>query len=135
MFFLDMTGELGQARTARSTIVCGLALIVFSEPPTPEWTGGEELSGDWRPTILAGVTLLIFCIGLYIEPIRTFYELETMPFTSYLIIGLVVTGWSSILRYLWRLKVVDWSWDHLRDWFVSVRRRWSRKKVTVWDKD
>ncbi|MEX2314747.1 MAG: HAD-IC family P-type ATPase, partial [Thermomicrobiales bacterium] len=88
MFFLDMTGDLGQARTALTitTIVCGLALIVFAEPPTPEWTGGEELSGDWRPTILAGVTLLVFCVGLYIEPIREFYELETMPFTSYLII-------------------------------------------------
>ena len=73
MFFLDMTGEIGQARTALTitTIVCGLALIVFSEPPTPEWAGGEELSGDWRPTILAGVTLLLFCIGLYIEPLRT----------------------------------------------------------------
>jgi cation-transporting P-type ATPase E len=137
MFFLTMTGELGQARTALTitTIVCGLALIVFSEPPTSEWTGGDELSGDWRPTILAGVTLLIFCIGLYIEPIRNFYELETMPFTSYLIIGLVVTGWSSILRYLWRLHVVDWSWEHLRDYIVSVRRRMARKKVTVWDQD
>lgn len=135
MFFLDMTGELGQARTALTitTIVCGLALIVFSEPPTPEWTGGDELSGDWRPTILAGVTLLAFCIGLYIEPLRNFYELETMPFTSYLVIGLVVTGWSSILRYLWRLHVVDWSWVHLRDYVVSVRRRMARKKVTVWD--
>ncbi|MDQ3547888.1 MAG: HAD-IC family P-type ATPase [Chloroflexota bacterium] len=135
MFFLDMTGDPGQARTALTitTIVCGLALIVFSEPPTPEWTGGEELSGDWRPTILAGVTLLIFCIGLYIEPIRNFYELETMPFTSYLIIGLIVTGWSSILRYLWRLQVVSWTWAHLRDWSVSVRRRMARKKLTVWD--
>jgi len=135
MFFLDMTGDPGQARTALTitTIVCGLALIVFSEPPTPEWTGGEELSGDWRPTILAGVTLLIFCVGLYIEPIRNFYELETMPFTSYLIIGLIVTGWSSILRYLWRLQVVGWTWAHLRDWFVSVRRRMARKKLTVWD--
>ena len=56
-----------------------------------------------------------------------------MPFTSYLIIGLVVAGWSSILRYLWRLKVVDWSWGHLRDYVVSVRRRMARKKITVWD--
>jgi len=137
MFFLAMTDDIGQARTALTitTIVCGLALIVFSEPPTSEWTGGDELSGDWRPTILAGGTLLAFCIGLYIAPIRRFYELETMPFTSYLVIGLVVTGWSSILRYLWRLHVVDWSWAHLRDYITSVRRRMARKKVTVWDEE
>jgi cation-transporting ATPase E len=137
MFFLSATGEVGQARTALTitTIICGLTLIVFAEPPTPEWTGGEELSGDWRPTILAGVTLLVFCVGLYIEPLRSFYELETMPFTSYLIIGLVVTGWSSILRYLWRLRVVGRGWTNLRDWGVSVRRRLARVKPTVWDQE
>jgi cation-transporting P-type ATPase E len=49
--------------TARSTItvfatVCGLLLLVFVAPPTRFLAGGNTVSGDWRPTILAAVLLV-----------------------------------------------------------------------------
>jgi cation-transporting ATPase E len=109
VFFLGITDDVEVARTALTitTVICGLAIIPFSEPPTEAWVGGDELSGDWRPTILAGVTLVTFIAMLFIPFTRDFYELETLSFSSYLVIAFVVIGWASMVRALWRWRVVE----------------------------
>ena len=58
-------GALLVAQTALTTVCvfCGLLLVVFSKPPTPAWTGGDELSGDWRPTALAALLLAALLLG------------------------------------------------------------------------
>ena len=67
--------------TAYSTItvfvtVCGVLLLVFVEPPTRFLAGGDALSGDWRPTILAAVLLVGLAVLLVIPPARAFFELQ-----------------------------------------------------------
>lgn len=92
------------SRTALATVLIfmGLTLVVFVEPPTQRWVGGDELSGDWRPTILAGLMLVTFFTIKFIEPARIFFELERLMITDYLFLAAVTWIWALLLRTIWR---------------------------------
>jgi cation-transporting P-type ATPase E len=119
-FFLSMGATVEEARSALTVtmVLCGLLLIPFVEPPSPAWVGGDtELSGDRRPAMMAVGMLVLFLITLWFEPVRNFYELETLPLSGYMVILLVVTGWATVLRYIWRLRVVA----YVAGWGTVVR--------------
>jgi cation-transporting ATPase E len=107
MFYLSVTDDVALARTAltTTTVLCGLLLIPFLLPPTPAWTGGAPLSGDWRPTVLAVAMLLLYIVILRVEPLRRFAELGALSLVEYTMIGLVVLGWAVLLRSIWRFQV------------------------------
>lgn len=88
-------------------ILCGLVLVVFVEPPTQWWVGGDRYSGDWRPTLLAIGMGLILVLILLVEPLREFFELEVLPLWNYGVIGCVVLIWLLCLRAIWRYDVFN----------------------------
>ena len=89
-------------------IAMGLILIVFVEPPTQSWAGGDEFSGDWRPTLLAFGLFLLFVIAFNTPGIRDFYGLIPLRRTlDYLYIAGVVVAWVLALRAIWRGNLVD----------------------------
>jgi cation-transporting ATPase E len=92
------------ARTALTTftVLTGLLLVVFVEPPVEFFVGGDELSIDKRPTILAGVLLLSFGLIVLIPPVRQFFELVVLRPLDYLIIGAAVLVWMFVVRAAWR---------------------------------
>ena len=53
-------------------------LVIFVEPPTKWWAGGDVLSGDWRPTLLSLGLLILFLIFLATPAIREFYGLTLL---------------------------------------------------------
>jgi cation-transporting P-type ATPase E len=121
-FFLSMGATVEEARTALTItmVFCGLLLIPFVEPPTPGWAGGDnEVTGDRRPAMMACGMFVLFLMALYVEPLRNFYELETLPLSGYLLIAFVVIGWATILRYFWRLRVMS----HITAWVGQARVR------------
>lgn len=97
------------ARSALTTgvVFMGLLLIPFVEPPTPAWTGGDELSSDWRPTLIAILMLLIYLVIIAVEPFRIFWELELLGVADYLLIITVAIIWAIMLRYIWRLNLFE----------------------------
>jgi cation-transporting P-type ATPase E len=97
------------SRTALTTVVVfmGLLLVPFVEPPTPRWVGGDELSGDWRPTVLALVMLGIFVTIKLVEPLRVFFELALLQVTDYLFLITVAILWAIVQRYIWRLHLFE----------------------------
>ena len=101
--------QLPSAQSALTTfsIVCGLLLLPFVEPPTRGWTGGSTLSGDWRPTELSLGLLAAYVILLCIPPLRAFFELTALDGRSYLLIGLAALGWAVILRFTWRSRLFE----------------------------
>jgi len=103
--------ELGQsaAQTALTgfLVLAGLLLLVFVEPPTSWWEGGDELSGDWRPTLAALGMLVAYVAILLIEPARTFFELLPLPFPFYVGIVAVTLVWLVVTRMAWRRRWME----------------------------
>jgi cation-transporting ATPase E len=107
LVYFVTTGDLGLARTALTTtsVLCGLVLIPFVEPPSRSWVGGDEFSGDWRPTFLALGLLGLFGLIMAVPPLRTFFELTPLRGWDYLLIGWVVAVWALLLRFAWRTRL------------------------------
>lgn len=104
-----MQSVLDTARTVLTTLttIGGLVLILFVEPPTHFWSAGDEFSGDWRPTIMAGVLLLVYVVLMVVPGLREFFELAVLEPRDWLIIGVVLVLWTLGLRFLWRAQLAD----------------------------
>jgi cation-transporting ATPase E len=89
------------------TTFAGLALVVFVQPPTQFFVGGDEYSGDWRPTIMAVALLLVFFAIMLIDPLRNFFAMIALPWTAYAGIGLVTLLWLVIQRLAWRQRWLE----------------------------
>jgi cation-transporting ATPase E len=110
LIFLVITDdrEYAQLTLTYAMLAMGLILIVFVEPPTEFWVGGDELSGDWRPTLLAFGLLFAFLIALTAPITRDFLGLAPLhqPQDYLIIIGVTVI-WVLVLRFTWRAHLVD----------------------------
>ncbi|MBZ0303621.1 MAG: hypothetical protein K8J31_28030, partial [Anaerolineae bacterium] len=83
-------------------VYSGLILVIFVEPPAQWFVGGDEWSGDWRPTLLAGALLLVYIVILLIDPLRSFFELLNLPLSWHLLIAAAALVWMLFLRLVWR---------------------------------
>jgi len=100
--------EYAQHALTYMTVFCGLLLIIFAEPPTEFWGGGDDLSGDWRPTILSAGMLVIYIFFLVKPGLRHFYGLILLWQTSdYLAVILITILWAIVLRFVWRARIID----------------------------
>jgi cation-transporting ATPase E len=106
-FSTDAQLPVAQSALTTFSIVCGLLLLPFVDPPTRLWTGGSKLSGDWRPTLLALGLLVAYTTLLTIPPLRAFFELTALDGHSYLLIGLVALAWAVVLRFTWRARLFE----------------------------
>ena len=100
---------LAVSRTILTTVttLAGLVLIVFVEPPTQFWAGGDEYSGDWRPTIVAIGLAILYIIILLVPSLRETFELTELHRRDWIIIFSVVAMWTMVQRLMWRAKVFD----------------------------
>ncbi len=101
-YYEEVATLIAQNSLTTFTLLAGLILIVFVEPPVPFFVAGDEPSTDRRPTILALALGLSFFLILFIEPLRDFFELLILPTSWYAIIGCMLLLWMFILRYSWR---------------------------------
>ena len=84
-------------------VVMGLLLVIFVQPPTRFWVGGDVLSGDWRTTYMAIVLLLLFFVATLLPLTQQLLRLAPLVNISvYLLIGVVAIVWLFILRAIWR---------------------------------
>jgi cation-transporting ATPase E len=111
-FKLEVAGVIARSALTTFTVLTGLLLVVFVEPPIPFFVGGDELSEDKRPTILALGMILLFIVILAIAPFRNFFELLVLPLNIYAIIAVGVITWMFTLRFVWR--------KHLFDRFLNI---------------
>ncbi len=98
---------VGQTSLAVFSIFCGLMLLVFVEPPTPWFEGGDRLSGDRRPAILAIVLLAAFIVFLFMPGAGGFFDLSRLKYYDYFIIGAAAIAWGLLLRRVWRSRLLD----------------------------
>jgi cation-transporting ATPase E len=98
--------------TARSTItvfatVCGILLLVFVAPPTRFLAGGNTLSRDWRPTMLAAVLLGGLAVLLSVPLARTVFEIGALPLFEVAAIVVVALLWAFLLLFIWRSRLLE----------------------------
>jgi cation-transporting ATPase E len=77
-------------------------LVIFVEPPTAWWAGGDVLSGDWKPTILALGLMVAFVIINAIPQVRVLFALEPLGWVEIGLIAGAVALWLSLVRLFWR---------------------------------
>jgi len=99
------TGSITYARVVSTHLLVGsgLLLVIFVQPPTEFWVGGDSLSGDKRPAMLA-VGLWFLFIFLTIAPFTSrILGLSTLrPAEHYLFVMALLAVWALVLRTLWR---------------------------------
>jgi len=106
--------NMAQTALTVTLVLCGLVLVLFVEPPTAFWVGGDELSGDWRPTFLALAMLMLLGLMMGLAPLRQFFELSILSITDWLWISLVVVVWALALRLMWRARL----WERLLEFDI-----------------
>lgn len=126
-FYASLTKDVTVARTALTTVsvFCGILLIPFLEPPSEAWTGGNTLNGDWRPTILAGAMFVLYALIVITPVTRHFFQVETLSVPAFIVIGFVVAGWASAIRFIWRLNLferVERLQQHIGHWLRRDHR-------------
>ena len=121
IIFLEMSGRVAYAQLAvtYTLVISGLLLVVFLRPPvrgpTLVGVGGDERSGDWRPTAMVLVLLaLVFVVApipladqlLGLKPLR-------QPL-DYAIVGLAVLAWAFAASFFWRVTPLERLWRWMR---------------------
>lgn len=111
VYFYSITGgdyHYAQQALTYAMVAMGLLLVVFVEPPTRVWAGGDVVSRDWRPTLLAVGLLGAFALLLAVPPLREIYDLVPLHSPSdYLVIGGALIIWALVLSLTWRTRLVD----------------------------
>ena len=107
--YLLSTHNVLMARSALTltTVLCGIVLIPFVEPPTRWWEGGDVYSGDWRPTLLAVGMLALYVLTVSVPFGRDFFGLALLPLTDVSVIVGVVAVWALALRAAWRRRLFE----------------------------
>jgi len=98
---------IAQTTLTAFLVYCGLALVIFVEPPTSWWVGGNTLSGDWRPTVLAVGMMLAFSGVLVIPPLRSLFVLSPLGLQEYGVLAATLVIWLVCLRATWRLRLLS----------------------------
>lgn len=85
-------------------ILMGLLLIIFVQPPSPFFVGGDVLSGDWRATYMAIALLVLFLVATFLPITQELLRLRPLDnLRDYLIVVGIAIVWALLLRTIWRL--------------------------------
>jgi cation-transporting ATPase E len=99
---IEAVRPVAQTALASFLVLAGLLLVIFVEPPTKWWTGGDELSGDWKPAIMAVLLIIGFFIVSAAPFLRNIFALTEMtPFEWVLVCGTTLL-WMFAVRFFWR---------------------------------
>ncbi|MBX3030897.1 MAG: HAD-IC family P-type ATPase [Chloroflexi bacterium] len=104
---LESAIPMAQTAVTAFLIAVGLFLVIFVEPPTEWWTGGTELSGDWKPTILAVALLVAIPLLLNVPLVNQFFQLEPLPLEYALMVIALVAAWVLSVRLAWRHRLIE----------------------------
>lgn len=115
-FIEAYAGAIRANQTALSAFLIGVGLLLlpFVEPPNEWWTGGDVLSGDWRPTMLAVVLGAAFVVVMWLAPLRDLFDLAPLSLGQ---IGLIIAAlviWLVLVRITWRQRLLE-KWFDMRE--------------------
>jgi cation-transporting ATPase E len=84
-------------------IMIGLLLVLFVQPPTRFWVGGDVLGGDRRIIYMVIVLFLVFIAATHIPLTQRWFRLAPLEdVTDYLVLGAISVLWLLVARAIWR---------------------------------
>jgi cation-transporting ATPase E len=90
------------------SLLAGLLLTVFVQPPFRFLAGGRPYSGDKRMMWLALGLFVVFLIGWNIPFLRFFFSVILLPDMTVLALILAATlAWAVVLLFLWRQRIYE----------------------------
>jgi cation-transporting P-type ATPase E len=107
LFLWNSDVDTSRSALTTTTVLCGIVLLPFVQPPTRAFVGGAPLNGDWKIIWLAGAMVLLYVAILAIPPVRDFYELTVLNAADYALIVLIVAAWAVVLRTFWRWNLPE----------------------------
>ncbi len=99
--------SVGQTSLSAFIVATGLLLILFVEPPTAWWTGGDVLSGDRRPALLAALLAVGFFAVLALPGMRAVFELAALGPVDLALILAAALIWLFGVRLAWRREWLE----------------------------
>jgi cation-transporting ATPase E len=99
--------RLAQSTLVSFLVLVGLLTVIFVEPPTPWWTGGDELSGDWKPFYLAVGLMVLFFIIISVPLLRAVFAMSALGIRELGVAVGTAVIWAFLVRWLWRRRVFD----------------------------
>ena len=108
--FLDRSGDTAYAQLALTWMltISGLVLVVLLRPPVGPKIASDERSGDWRPTALVLVLLVLLFVVASIPLADQVFGLKHLQEPlDYLVILLAVLAWVVTTLLLWRVRPLE----------------------------
>jgi cation-transporting ATPase E len=100
-------GALPLAQTALTVfaVLCGLAAVLFVQPPARLDQHGQRR--NWPPTLLV-LGLFACLIGVMaLAPLRAFFNLQALDAFDYLIIGGASVVWAALVQTIWHFHLFE----------------------------
>jgi cation-transporting P-type ATPase E len=104
---IEHSAEESQSILTATAVLCGLVLLPFVEPPVHWLSGGDEYSGDWRPTILAMALLGCFLIVNFSSGLRRIFDFSQIDVGDLVALAAIVSVWAVFLRWAWRYRFFE----------------------------
>lgn len=124
-FRYEVAVLLSQTVLTVFSVLAGLVLVMFVEPPLRWFAGGDRFSGDRRPTLLALALGLVFAVIMAVPSLRRAFELLPLEVRDYGVVGGALIAWLLALRYTWRAQLfprflhLEWMLSFTEDWLVE----------------
>jgi hypothetical protein len=122
IIFLEMSGEVAYAQLAvtYTLVISGLVLVVLLRPPVRGLAlvgmGGDQRSGDWRPTVMVMVLLILVFVVASIPLADSLFGLKPLQQPAdYLVVGLAVLAWALTASLIWRVSALWTRWRGVRE--------------------
>jgi cation-transporting ATPase E len=104
---LEAAIPIAQTAVTAFLIAVGLFLVIFVEPPTRWWSGGDEVSGDLRPTIMAIVLLVLIPVIVNVPLVNQFFSLAPLRLEYAAIVVALTAAWVLTVRLTWRQRLLE----------------------------
>ena len=101
------TAQDAQTTLTIFALFCGIALLLFVEPPARFWVGGNELRGDKRISYLALVMCIVSVPLISLSLLRSLFNLTLLDSPDYLVIAVYVVIWVFLVRWVWRGHILE----------------------------
>ncbi len=106
-FRYEVATLFAQSVLTTFSVLAGLVLVLFVEPPYQWFVAGDKYSGDKRPMWLSASMLGIFVLVMAVPGIRQFWELLPLEPRDYaLVIGATLL-FTVVLRTTWRARLFE----------------------------